>query len=172
MKRFSCMRWGLVLLLLLAGCGYRLYGTGTALPPHLKTLAVPVFNNTSSEPTIHRQLTDTIRRAFLTDGRIKLVDDPKKANLLLRGTLDFYDIRAVAFDENDVATEYWVYLGIDVEATDQVKNQIYFKEKFRTRWDYRPNSDVVGSEARRQRALEEAYRDVAIRLVSLVVDQF
>lgn len=158
--------------LLLPACGYRLSGTGSSLPPHLKTIAIPVFQNKSSEPTIHARLTDTIRRAFLTDGRLKLVDQQEKANLLLTGTLNFYDIRAVAFDTSDRATEYWVYLGVNIEVQDQVKNKLFQKENLRTRWNYRPTSSVVDSEANRQTALDEAYRDLAIRLVSLIIDQF
>ncbi len=168
----------LTVCLLLAGsvflpaCGYRLSGTGSSLPPHLKTIAIPVLQNKSSEPTIHARLTETIRRAFLTDGRLKLVDDPAKANLLLHGILNFYDIRAVTFDTSDRATEYWVYLGVEVEVEDQVKKRIFQKENLRTRWDYRPTSSVVDAEANRQAALDEAYRDLAIRLVSLIIDQF
>lgn len=160
------------LLALGSGCGYRLSGTGSSLPPHLKTIAIPVLKNRSSEPTIHPRLTNTIRRAFLTDGRLKLEDDPNKANLVLKGVLSFYDIRAVAFDANDRAIEYWVYLGIEVEVWDRVKKKIYQKENLRTRWDYRPTDNVVSAESNRQEALDEAFRDVAIRLVSLIIDQF
>lgn len=162
----------LACFLMLPACGYRLSGTGSSLPPHLKTIAIPVLQNKSSEPTIHARLTDTIRRAFLTDGRLKLVDDKENAHLLLKGTLNFYDIRAVAFDTADRATEYWVYLGVEVEVKDQVKKKLFQKENLRTRWDYRPSSSVVDSEASRQTALDEAYRDLAIRLVSLIIDQF
>ncbi|MFQ5482208.1 MAG: LPS assembly lipoprotein LptE [Nitrospinaceae bacterium] len=162
----------LACVLLIPACGYRLVGTGSALPPHIKTLAVPLFRNTSAEPTLQRQLTETIRRAFITDGRLRLVDDPKKADLLLKGTLNFYDIRAVAFNENDVATQYWVYLGIEMVARDQVKKSAYLRENFRTRWDYRASANVVDSESERQKALDQAYRDVATRLISILIDQF
>ncbi len=162
----------LISLLILSGCGYRLAGTGSSLPPHLKTIAIPVLKNKSSEPTIHPRLTNTIRRAFLTDGRLKLVDDPKKADLVLKGILNFYDLRAVTFDANDRAIEYWVYLGIEVDVKDRVKNKTFQRENLRTRWDYRPSANVVNAESNRQEALDEAFRDISIRLVSLIIDQF
>lgn len=169
-RLFKCLL--LISLLAINGCGYRLSGTGSSLPPHIKTIAIPVLKNKSSEPTIHPRLTNTIRRAFLTDGRLKLVDDPQKAHLVLHGILDFYDIRAVTFDANDRAIEYWVYLGIKVDVKDRVKGKTYQKENLRTRWDYRPTANVVNAEASRQEALDEAFRDVSIRLVSLIIDQF
>jgi len=41
-----------------------------------------------------------------------------------------------------------------------------------TRWDYRPDSDVVNAEAARQEAFNQAYRVLSQRLVSLVIDKF
>ncbi len=62
---------GMLLSLTLWGCGYQMAGRGASqLPPHLKTIAIPVFENNSSEPTIQRPFTEALRRAFITDGRL------------------------------------------------------------------------------------------------------
>ena len=61
-----------IFFLLIAGCGYHLVGTGNTLPPHLKSIAIPVFKNSSSQPEIHRELTSIILRSFVNDGRLKL----------------------------------------------------------------------------------------------------
>ena len=92
-------------LLLISACGYRLAGTGTvALPKHLKTVAIPVFSNTSTEPNIHQRMTNAIRQSFINDGRLKVVDR-KNADLVMRGILNSYALQAVAFNTNDVAVE-------------------------------------------------------------------
>ncbi|CCQ90284.1 exported hypothetical protein [Nitrospina gracilis 3/211] len=165
--------FSLLFLFLLPACGYQLAGTGASqLPPHLKTIAIPVFDNVSQEPTINRNLTERIRQSFLRDGRLQLVRSTANADLVLTGKLTGYSIRAVAFDDRDVVTEYWVYIDIDVLVKDQVKNRTHLKQTLKTRWDYRPSINVIDAEASRQAAFLQAYRLLGNRLVSLIIDQF
>jgi outer membrane lipopolysaccharide assembly protein LptE/RlpB len=171
----NTLKTGLVLLLSLTlwGCGYQMAGRGSSqLPSHLKTIAIPVFENNSDEPTIQRPFTEALRRAFITDGRLQLVNNKTGADLLATGTLTKYSIRAVAFNSLDVAIEYWVYLEADVLVMDQVKNQTYLKQTLRTRWEYQADDRVITSEASRQEALTQTYRVLSQRLVSLVNDKF
>ena len=164
---------GLLLSLTLWACGYQMAGRGSSqLPPHLKTIAIPLFENVSTEPTIQRPFTEAARRAFITDGRLRLVNNKGGADLVITGTLTKYWIRAVAFDTNDVAIEYWVYIEADVLVQDQVKNQVYLKQTLKTRWEYLANDSVITSEVSRQEALTQTYRVLSQRLVSLVNDKF
>ena len=164
---------GLLLSLALWGCGYQMAGRGVGqLSPHLKTIAIPVFENKSTEPTIQRPLTETLRRAFISDGRLRLVNNQGSADLVMTGTLTRYWIRAVAFNKLDVVTEYWVYIEADILVQDQVKNQVYLRQTLKTRWDYMADNSVLTSEASRQEALTQTYRVLSQRLVSLVNDKF
>ena len=161
----------LVVVLVSLSCGYHLAGYGSTLPSHIRAISIPVFKNSSSEPNIQRDATDAIRRAFISDGRLK-VTDTSKADLLIRGTLTNYQLRGVSFSSEDSAEEYIVRLGIQVEAYDRIKKRIIFSQKFTTQWDYRSTSSVVDSESERQTALKEAYDDLADRLVSITIEQF
>ena len=173
MKAYKMTGLGWLLCLMLWGCGYHLTGQGASqLPPHLNTIAIPVFENKSPEPTVQRPLTESFRLAFITDGRLGLVNNKAEADLVITGTITNYWIRAVAFNAFDVATEYWVYIEADVLAQDQVKNQVYLKQTLKTRWNYRATPGIVSTEAARQEALREAYRVMSQRLVSLVNDKF
>ena len=161
----------LIVALLLSSCGYHLTGYGATLPPHIQAISIPVFKNSSSEPNIQRDATDAIRRAFISDGRLK-VTDKRKADIVMRGTLTNYQLRAVSFSSEDSAEEYIVRLGIQVEAYDQIKKKTIFNQKFTTQWDYRSTSSVVDSESAKYIALKEAYNDLADRLVSITIEQF
>ena len=164
---------GLLLSLTLWGCGYQMAGHGTSqLPPHLKTIAIPVFENNSGEPTIQRPLTQALRRAFITDGRLQLVNNKAEADLVMTGTLTRYSINAVAFNKSDVAIEYWVYLGASIQVVDRANDKIYLTQTLNTRWDYVAEDSVINSEASRQQALTQAYRVLSQRVVSLVNDKF
>ncbi len=167
------IRLALALCLTLWGCGYQMAGRGASqLPPHLKTIAIPVFENKSREPTIQRPFTEALRRAFITDGRLRLVNDREEADLVMTGTLTNYSIRAVAFNQLDVAIEYWVFIGAQVKVMDRVNNRTYLKQKLETRWNYFADDSVISSEASRQEALVQTYRVLSQRLVSLVNDKF
>ncbi len=158
-------------LLLVSACGYHLTGTQNTLPPHLKTIAIPVFDNSSSEPDIHRNMTNVIRQSFINDGRLKVVNK-SKADLVMKGLLNSYTLKAVSFDSNDVALAYYVALGVNIDVKDMVKRKQFLKQNFTTKWDFRTNVDVINSEAARQLALNDAYKELGNRLVSIVIDQF
>ena len=155
----------------LTSCGYHVSGTGGSLSKGIRTISIPVFDNISTEPLIQRQFTDAVRQAFLTDGRLRL-SSPDKADLLLNGVITNYYIQSVAFNRDDVVTESIITLAIKVKVLDQVNENVYMEDSMRTNWDYRSDSLVINSEAARQIALQEAYRDLALRIVSLVIDKF
>jgi outer membrane lipopolysaccharide assembly protein LptE/RlpB len=169
-KKLSLNLW-VLLTLFLNGCGYHLTGTGSTLPKHLKTLSIPVFTNSSSQPEIHRELTSAIINAFITDGRVKVVRKGQ-SNMVMKGNLIHYELKTVSFSANDFAGDYIVVLGVDVEVTDRVKNKPYLKQNLKTEWNYTATSDIVDTESARLAALEEAYRVLGNRLVSLLVNQF
>ena len=172
MKFFRSILYIPVIILFFSGCsGYHLSGYGSALPSYIRSISIPVFKNSSSEPSIQRDVTDAVRRAFISDGRLK-VADTRKADLLMRGTLTDYQLRAVAFNSEDSAEEYVVRLGIQVEAYDRIKKKIIFNQKFTTQWDYRSTSSVVDSDSAKHTALKEAYADLADRLVSITIERF
>ena len=171
MKFFRSVLYVLMFVLSFSSCGYRLVGFGSALPSHIRTIAIPVFKNISPEPNIHRDATDAIRQIFIIDSRLKVVGS-SKADLLIRGTLTDYHLRAVSFSDKDVAEEYIVRLGVQIEAYDRVKKKILLSQKFTTKWDYRATSGVIGSESARFVALKEAYDDLGGRLVSIIIEQF
>lgn len=172
MQFFRDVWYVLILVILFSSCGYHLVGYGSALPSHIRTIAIPVFQNSSPEPNIHRDATDAIRQIFITDGRLKVVGT-NKADLLIRGTLTDYQLRAVSFSGKDVAEEYIVRLGVKVEAYDRVKKKIILDQKFTTQWDYRvASSGVIDSESARFVALEEAYDELGGQLVSIIIEQF
>ena len=157
--------------LFFSGCGYRLVGTGSALPPHIKTIHIPVFENTSSQPEIHRQLTSFVLQSFISDGRLKIVNKDE-ADLIVDATLSYYNLRNVAFSSQDLVSDIIIELEIDLKVTDQVKNEIFIKKKLKQQWDYKSTPDLADTETARLEALDQAYIDFGNRLVSLVIDQF
>ncbi|PIR01678.1 MAG: hypothetical protein COV66_00715 [Nitrospinae bacterium CG11_big_fil_rev_8_21_14_0_20_45_15] len=161
-----------VLLITLSGCGYSLSGAGKSqLPSYVHSLSIPVFINGSGQPEIHRDLTDEVRRAFISDGRIRVVDK-ENGDLLLKGTLNYYAVRAISFNANDLVSEYWVEIGVAVVVTDTVKGKKFLSQNMKSKWNYRVTDNVVTTEQARKDALSQSYNDLSARMVSLLIDRF
>jgi len=156
---------------LFSGCGYQLVGTGNTLPPHLKTIYISVFKNTSSQPEIHRELTSAVLQSFISDGRLK-VARKDNADLIMDATLNYYKIRNVSFGSQDLVSDIILEFGVQLKVTDQVKNKIFIEKEVRTQWDYKSTSDIATTERARLKAADLAFHDLGRRLVSLLVDQF
>jgi hypothetical protein len=112
-----------------------------------------------------------VRESFIRDGRLKVVNK-QNADLIFTGQIDDYEIRPVSFDSNNNATEYWVIMNIDVKLQDTVTNKNLIDQKFRSKWDYKVASEVLSSERARINAIDEASRDFAERMVSIVIEGF
>src|SRR5437762_11935410 len=56
-----------------AGCAYTT--TTALLPSHIKKVAVPVFENATSEYNLEREITDAVIARFVSDNHVKIVDE-------------------------------------------------------------------------------------------------
>ena len=108
-----------------ASCAYT---TSTALlPSHLKTVAVPVFENGTTEYTLEQDVTDAVIAAFIADNHLKVVDE-RSANAVVKGRITTYRNAVFGFSQAAQAQEYRVTIGIAVTFKDQVKNRELWSE--------------------------------------------
>src|SRR6185436_15914604 len=89
-------------VLVAAGCGYSLRGN---LPAHIKTVAVPVFRNRTSEPGVENFLTGAVVEAFSTNGRLRVVR-PDRADSILEGEVVGYQVQSIAYDPQANVQQY------------------------------------------------------------------
>jgi Lipopolysaccharide-assembly len=107
--------------LLLVGCGYT--ASPALLPSHLKTIAIPVFENGTPEAQLEQQVTDEVVQRFVRDNHLKIVDE-KNANAILRGKVTQYKNAVYGFSANtSTANAYRVTLAVQVTFKDLVKNR-------------------------------------------------
>ena len=105
------------------------YSTSTALvAPHLKTVAVPVFENATTEYTLEQEVTDAVIAGFVADNHLKVVDE-RSADAVLKGRITQYRNTVFGISQADQAQEYRVTLGVSVTFKDQVKNRELWSEE-------------------------------------------
>jgi outer membrane lipopolysaccharide assembly protein LptE/RlpB len=75
------------LVLLLPACGYHVGGQGAALPPDIKTIAVPAFRNDTQEYRIEQKLTSAVVRELIERTQFRVTTHPRDADAVLYGTV-------------------------------------------------------------------------------------
>jgi len=132
---------------LLAGAGCA-YTTSTAsIPPHLKTLAVPQFENATTEYNLEHEITDAVIDRFVKDNHLKIVSE-RDANAVLRGRITTYKNSVFGFSAVQRAQEYRVTIGVSVVLKDLVKNREIFNEPDLVKFSNYYVTNVPGDSAR------------------------
>jgi hypothetical protein len=103
--------------------------TGATLPPHLKTVAVPMFDNRSPEFGVDQQITDAVIDAVTRDNTLKIAD-PSNADCILRGTLMRLEDRAGQYDSNEQAATYRITLTVQAAFEDLRKKTVIWQNSF------------------------------------------
>ncbi len=89
-----------------AGCGYRLRGTGSSLPPGLKTISVPMFKNQTTRFELDVKLTRAVINEFVARGKFALSADPAAADAVLEGEITGFVASPIAFSAGNQADSY------------------------------------------------------------------
>jgi outer membrane lipopolysaccharide assembly protein LptE/RlpB len=159
----------LVVGLLLGGCGYTLQGT---LPPHINTIAVPIFRNRTQEPAIEGFITRAVVEAFSTNGRLKVVGSDR-ADAVLDGEITSYAVTSIAFDKDANVRLYRLLVTVNLRMRDLRRNAVLFQQnEVREQADFRVQNAVSQTISREETALRAAAVDIGRAIVSLAVTRF
>lgn len=155
--------------LFVAGCGYSLTGN---LPPHIRTIAVPVFANKTQEPAVEHFLTQAVVDAFVTSGRLK-VARPEEADSILEGEIVGYHLESLSFDPRANVREYRLLVTLNLQFRDVKKNAMLWRQEgVQEKADFRVPGQVSATISREEAALRRAAVDIGRAIVNLAVDRF
>jgi outer membrane lipopolysaccharide assembly protein LptE/RlpB len=161
---------GLLLLAVgLAGCGYSFRGN---LPDHIKTVAVPIFQNKTSEPAVESLLTSAVIDAFASNGRLRVVK-PEEADAILTGEVVGYGIMSIAYDNLANVRQYRLIVTMNLRLRDVKKNETLFEQQgLKESADFQVLGAVSQTIGAEEGAVRTAATQVARSIVSLTVDRF
>ena len=167
-----------VVLLLLAevsGCGYHLIGTTSFLPEDIETLHVENFVNQTKWVDMDQRLMEALTLEWVRRRRLKLVDNPNHADVVLSGTIQRLAVIPVSYDDQGRANEYQMSLQAivqlkDVRAEDA---EVLWEDKaFSRRTSYAVDPVAVNYFDRQNIAMTELSKDFASALVTAVLEGF
>ncbi len=157
------------LALIEGGCGYSLRGT---LPPHLRTVAVPVFRNLTSVPAVENFLTNAVVNAFATNGRLRVVA-AAQADAILEGDVTGYSLQSIAFDAAANVQQYRLTVTLNLRFRDVRRNEMLFQRTgYSDRADFAVPGTVAQTIVATETALQLAARDIARSVVSFAIEPF
>ena len=112
-------------LIVLAGCSYS--PNPALFPQHLKTIAVPVLQNRTTQPALEQEVTAAIINRFIRDSKLRVVNEDQ-ADLLVSGAVVSYRNAVFGFNAREQAQEYQVAVTVSLTAKDRVKNRELWKD--------------------------------------------
>ena len=122
----------LLLLILLFGLNCAYYSFSGSLPPHLRSVAVPLFEDNTAEFGVKEELTDAIVTQFRKDNSLKLGTD-RDSDVLVKGIILRIRDDAASYNQDESVESAKVYVSVKVECTDTVKRKILWQETL-SRW--------------------------------------
>jgi len=160
---FCFIRWQLLirwtmgtvtLAILSASCGP--YSFSGAASTHIKTIAVPVFEDRTAEFGVRDRLSNAIIDEFTRDNTLKIADR-RVADSILHGTLLGVQETAGVYNQQESVQEVRVTVTAQLKYEDVKKRKTVWEAQMSQFGSYSPRS----ASSTRQTAIDEAIRKIA-----------
>src|SRR2546421_6297105 len=165
----------LLLLPMLASCGYGLVGSANnLLAPTVHTIEVPAFVNKTTRVELEQRVTQAVADEFVSRGRLRLVTDPSEADAILRGSIDSFGIFPIAFNPQGRATQYQISITAKIELVDhRSEDKVMWKnDQYRFTENYQVNLESTDAFDQETRAIAEIAVRFAESLVTNLLEGF
>jgi len=126
--------------------------TGASVPPHLKSIAIPIADDRSgaAESGLREMLTQKLIQKFIDDNSLQIVDRVNANSILETTIVSFNDAPAIVTAGENI-TSRRITIGIKASYRDLVKKILVF-DKVYTNYANYPSS---GSLSDKNKAIEE-----------------
>jgi outer membrane lipopolysaccharide assembly protein LptE/RlpB len=159
---------------LLTGCGYRVEGRASNLPPDWKTIAVPAFVNDTTQYRIEQRFTEAVIREFISRTKYRVVQDAKASDAVLHGEVLTIETSPVLFNATTgEVTTMLVTVHAKVQLMDShTQKAVYQNDDMLFRDEYQISPDVKSFFQEEDPAVERMAHDFASKLVANVMEGF
>jgi outer membrane lipopolysaccharide assembly protein LptE/RlpB len=150
------------------GCGY--YGTSSRTAKGIKSVAVPFFENRTSEPNLEIIVTERVIDNLVADNTLS-VEDESGADAVLEGVIVSFRNEPFSFNRELNAEEYHVVVSVEASLYNRSLNEpIWEKQTIKGDGSYFVDSTEEGR--RYEDALAEAIKEITDRILNLTVQDW
>ncbi len=139
------------------------------LPQYMTTLAIPVFQNRTTQPNLENELTQQLNQDFLVDGRLALTD-ADHASAVLQGTIVQYRLEPLLLDIYRTPQQYKMRLILLLSLKDtKAGKNLWTEDNFEEDTTYYVNNSLgippeTEADARR-RLIQQVSKRIVARLI-------
>ena len=156
---------GLLWMIWMSGCSH--YSLTSSLPSHIKTVAIPFFEDRALEYGVSELLTDAVTDAFMRDHALTVVDE-QRADSVLQGSLVSVQDEAMTYTVDENVEERRVTLRIDVTYYDLKKKKVIWEKEGIQEWASYDPADPSS----RERGIEEAVQKLGREMLNLTLSDW
>ncbi len=171
-------RFVFYVLLLLVTSGYtecyKPAGRGDGLPKHIKTLAIPPFQNPSLRFKVEQRFTAAMVDEALRRARsLQITATKEGADAVMLGTIKSFTFRPVLLDDLSRARLFEVAITVGLTIRDQTKNKILFdNQNYVFRGEYEIAGDPKTFFSEEGPAVDRIARDFAKSVMTTILEGF
>jgi hypothetical protein len=171
---FAALFLGVVLL---PGCGYQVAGRANSLPPDIRTIAVPIFKNETSQFKVEQTLTSAVVQELIDRTKFRVTTNPDGADAVLRGTVKRIRTGVVTFNSQPWAATTLETLQIEVITgvtlvDEHTRRTVFSNPDYLFRQQYQVSSAPSTLIEEDPAALDRLSRDFARTLVTDILENF
>jgi len=122
---FNICHWSLVVMCL-SCAAYT--PTPQILPPHIRKIAIPTFENNTINYGIEEKFTLRVVEEFLRDGRLEITKS-EDADAILKGEITRYVLEPLTYTADFVVEEYKLWVILDIALYEKDKEEPLWEEK-------------------------------------------
>src|SRR5439155_12746588 len=158
---------------LAVSCGYRLSGRNRFLPPDLRRIAIPVFQNETRRADIEQRITESLLDEFIKRGGYATQPQREGADAILEGTVTGYSSSPVTLSRTGKAERLEVVVQARVRLTDLRDGRVLWSQEhfiFRSQYEIDPTAGTFLDRA--IDAIERISKDFAETVVTSLLEGF
>lgn len=156
----------LIISIVFVGCSYSVYSTGY---PHLKTITVQQFQNSTTEYQLESELFQELSERFEQDGRLRIVSISPDCQIE-GGILDYSD-KIYSYNTEGIE-EYQVRILFKIIFTDLVKNEVIYQNDSLVLSAEYSSADPEAEFTTEEEARYEIYKDLFDLIVKETLEQW
>ncbi|HYH84057.1 MAG TPA: LptE family protein [Pyrinomonadaceae bacterium] len=146
----------------------------SGLPEHIRTVAVPAFQNQALRYKIESRFTEAVINEIMRRGKgLRVQSDPKGADAVVDGTIKSFAFYGVLLDTRGRARIFEVTITAAVTVRDQVTNRVlYDNQDYVFRGEFEFTDDPRSFFNEEDPAVQRLARSFADSLVSTLINGF
>ncbi|MDP6457259.1 MAG: LptE family protein [Candidatus Marinimicrobia bacterium] len=129
-----------IITMLWLACG--IYSFTGSIPPHIKSISIPLFVNETAEFGVAESITDEVTNTFLEENILKVVQGDL-SDSQLKGTIKKVNDSPYTYSETEEVLEYRFSVTIQVEWFDVSREETLLKKNYSSWGAYSLTQDIA-----------------------------